>query len=108
MVNGRRCWERAVLPSGCSAFNPSPLFQTLFPLTWRSGGRSNFWPKLKTAHKREAGLFSLLLFFFPFFLKKKKKKPETKQNKKTLKQQQQQQPNDKAKSLRSDAALGGI
>lgn len=107
MVNGRHCWEHAVLPSSCSAFNPSPLFQTLFPLTWRSGGRSNFWPKLKTAHKREAGLFSLLLFFFSFFLFLKKK-PETKQNKKTLKQQQQQQPNDKAKSLRSDAALGGI
>lgn len=36
-----------------ASLSPSPLFQTLFPSTWRNGGHSNFWPKLRAVHKRE-------------------------------------------------------
>ena len=43
--------------------SPSPLFQTLFPLTWRSGGHSNFWPKSKTAHKRGRKVWVWCFFF---------------------------------------------
>lgn len=51
--------------------SPSSLFQTLFPLTWRSGGHSNFWPKLKTAHKREERFgFGVNLGDYFFFFKR--------------------------------------
>lgn len=61
----------ALLQLLCYALlSPSSLFQTLFPLTWRSGGHSNFWPKLKTAHKREER-FGFGVFWGGFFFLKR-------------------------------------